>query len=236
MLTQEHNQRPNDTRVGWELAQEYCAHQDFSSALPIILHTLKCWREQHPGIPAEPLMHEIRIRCLTETRHHDEAFAAVAEAEAELPLFPIFPMLRQKLLVLQQRWQESLTAFEQYAELVKRYQRGETLQEESVVFGVNDYPQVLKAAVQSAVLAADFIAAERYLRELYHDMPENAVDTLAELAPRIPGETLLTMLAELAKQKKTPYLKQLAIAVLTQAPPDTAGLRPLLQELHNWPD
>ena len=237
MLGKEYDLNPDNTRTAWELAQEYCATGNFTTALPIIQHAIACWRQQRPNIPAEPLMLEIRIRCLIETQQHEAAFAAVAEAMRELPLFPIFPMLQQKLLVLNQRWQESLTAFEQYAQLTKRYQNGEILQDEPVVFGIADYPQVLKAAAQSAVIAQNYAVGQRYFMEYYQIDPAQAIDTLAQLAARMPGEELLTLLTALAKQQKTPQLKQLVMAVLVQIPRDGLPLaQPLIAELRIWPD
>jgi|GEM_PF-2391999 len=237
MLTAEYEQHPDDPRVGWELAREYASAKNFTRALPLSQHAVECWRQQHPAHPPEPLMQELLIQSLTETQHYDEAATEIAVARAELPLFPMFPMLEQRLLVIRKRWKESLAAFEQYAELVRRYQAGETLQRESVVFGIVDYPAVVKAAGQAAVLCGEYPLARRYFADAYEKDSQLAVDAVAEVASRMPPDELLTLLAELGERRPTPPLKQFILAVIPQIQPDQiVGLRRLMNLLRTWPE
>ena len=237
ILHQEYAARPEDTRVGWELAREYCAVNDFTAALPIIEQTIAQWRLQKPQKPPDASMLEIRIQALIETNRHQEALLAIEDARREQPLFPIFPLLLQRLFILDQRWPEALNTFADYKQLVYRYRNGELIEPETPVFGLFEYPEAVKAAAQSAVMTGDQALISEYFMEAYREDAGKTVDALAKIAARLDIVTLLTILLQMTAHRKTTQLKELILAIIPQAPPATIELlRRLMTELRNWPE
>lgn len=220
IFQQEFTKNPHDTRLGWELAREYCVIEKFAEALTVIDHTIAEFRRQFPQQPVAVIMYDLRIRALMGLKRSDEALSMVEEAIKVWPEQPRFPLLRLKMLAEADRYEDICREFSNYAELIKRYRRGEILQDELTLFGIAEYPEALKTAALAAIFAGKTDEGCDRLLELYGENSELAVNTLATVTGRLPLPRLLTLLKAMIERQKNPALMELAAAVAAQLSPD----------------
>ncbi len=233
----EYAKKPEDTRLGWELAREYCVVEQYDRALEVITRTIACHKQQCPGQPVEMLMYEYLARSQHRLGLFDQALATIAEARAHYPDHFTFLIRASQIHGQRGEWELTKANLTLYFEKVALYKAGKILCREVLIEGLNSEPE---AKLNMAVVCCNLdrhAESCRWLLEAYRDGCEApAMKVLADMSGKLGKGQVLLLLDEMLKCRKSLPFKELLIGVCQKlAVEDMAYLRRFMAELKAWP-
>ena len=233
----EYAKNPNDTRLGWELAREYCLVEQYERALEVITHTIACHQKQCPGQPVEMLMYEYLSRSQHRLGLLDQALATITEARTHYPDHFTFLLRASHIHGQREDWPAALADLQLYFEKVTLYQAGKSLKNELLIDGLSSATEArMNLAIVYGKLER-YTESTRTLLEAYRDGDEaSAVQTLADLSGILGKARVLPLLDEMMQCRKSVTLKNMLVTVCRQlGVEDVAYLRRFMAELKAWP-
>ena len=233
----EYTKNPDDTRLGWELAREYCVAEQYDRALEVITRTIASHKQQHPGQPVEMLMYEYLSRSQHRLGMLDPALATIAEARTHYPDHLTFLIRASQIHGQREEWGAALADLQLYFEKVALYKAGKILKQEVLVEGL--YAEA-EAKLNMAVIHYQLdhhAECCRWLLESYQDGREAAtMQLVADMSGKLGKALVLPLLAEMIRCRKTQPLRELLIAICQRLTVDDVEyLRRFMAELKAWP-
>ena len=233
----EYAKKPDDTRLGWEMAREFCVVEQYDRALEVINHTIACHKQQHPGVPVEMLMYEYLSRSQHRLGLLDEALATIQEARMHYPDHFTFLLRTSQIRGQRNEWPQAMVALKQYFEKVALYKSGKILSREVLVEGLYSEPE---AKINMAIICCNLNQTHdcgRWLLEAYQERCEEPVmQALADMSGKLGKKTVLAILTDLVKYRKSLPLKNMVVAVCQQLSMEEIDqLRYFMAELKTWP-
>ena len=233
----EYAKKPDDTRLGWELAREYCLAEQYERALEVITHTIACHKQQCPAQPVEMLMYEYLSRSQYRLGMLDQALATITEARRHYPDHFTFLLRASHIHGQREAWAAAMADLQLYFEKVALYKAGKILKNELLIEGLSSETE---ARMNLAIV---YCKLERYtefcgaLLEAYRDGYEApAVQTLADMSGKLGKGRVLPLLNEMIICRKSKPIKDMLLSVCKQlSVEDVVYLRRFMTELKAWP-
>lgn len=238
ILLAESARKPNDTRVGWELAREHCIEQQYDRALEVITRTIACHKQQCPGQPLQMLMYEYLSRSQFHLGMLEQALATIQEARIHYPDHFTFLLRAGQIHGQRKEWELERENLLLYLEKVALYKAGKILCNETLIEGFHSEPEAKMSMAVVCFRLARTAECCRWLLEAYQGGCEEPVlNVLADMSGKLGKEQVLPLLDEMLRCRKSPALKNLLVAVCRQLTVDDIEyLRRFTAELKTWPD
>ena len=233
----EYEKNPDDTRLGWELAREYCVAEKYDRALDVITRTIECHKQQHPGEPVEMLMYEYLSRSQHRLGMLDQALATLQKARSHYPDHFTFLQRASQIHGQRNEWAAAKTDLNLYFEKVALYKAGKILRQEVLVDGLySESQEKVNMAIVCCNLGQHSDSCH-WLLEAYRDGSEAPVmQALTSMSGQLGKKTVIAQLSDLIKCRKSLPLKNMIVSVCQQLSMEEIDhLRYFMAELKTWP-